>query len=789
MNEMERDDPQLQNAIRSATPEFAPPPDLESRLLAATEALSARGNARRWRLRFAFAAAAVAVAAVVLYPRPPVVVLAVAKQPVTDWRGRSLKVGDKLPAGAVIRTGAGGRATLLTRQGSELTLNANSELKLARDGRGADLHRGEVYCRNRAHELARLVTAAGDIRLLGTALNAVVEKPEQVAVTVVDGQVQLANAHGQAVVPAGRRALLVASRAPEEGAPVDTRAETAWYSGKLDIVSDYGEIAYSFVRESGRVLEVWAMSADGSNKHLVKRYVGESFAAPGPWLAGEQRVFIATDSPFFHLSWNGAFYLLNTATGQDVVFSLPEQYHVWYSWLSPDGMQLAFTGRYYPDRAVSRNSQGGLWLYDLTSGRLTQITDDRVILLAWAPDSRYLVVSHGGAEGYPEEKELAVVDAATGEITDLNTAGYLPTFSPDAKKLAFIGDYHEDQDDHNLRKGRVLVLDLAPGSTPRPIGPGNESVRWIRWSPDGARVAYVAEDEHAANPDGGPVDITSHLVVADAGGAGAEEAYRADVWTRAISWNQSGDAIYMATADGRTPTGVLLVAADGSGVIADLGGNSKDSITSDAEQQQARAAYKVLKDVESLQKTASKQEHLGQVADSQASYRRVSRLLSGLTWDYPLAAFSHTSLLRFADAAEAQANRSPSAMLESACAQHLQELQHLVLHDAARGGFPSVARFVEQAQRPSQERPDFHFSADDAWYFNALYRCPSGDAAGKTVIYTYHPPAGPDPEIGHVLLSCPVHPRNKIVWDARRQEYLGRRRKDAPQQTYVTGVN
>ena len=95
--------------------------------------------------------------------------------------------------------------------------------------------------------------------------------------TVVDGTVRLGNDHGEAVVAAGRRSLLVSSLAPEEGTAVDTASTTSWYSGKLDIVSDYGEIAYDLIRESGRVLEVWAMNADGSDKHLVKRYVGESF--------------------------------------------------------------------------------------------------------------------------------------------------------------------------------------------------------------------------------------------------------------------------------------------------------------------------------------------------------------------------------------------------------------------------------------------------------------------------------------------------------------------------------
>ena len=466
---------------------------------------------------------------------------------------------------------------------------------------------------------------------------------------------------------------------------------------------------------------------------------------------------------------------------------LPEQYHVWRSWLSPDGTRVAFDAVYRPYPNSWEKATVGAWVYDLASGRLEQIADDQVDSLDWAPDGQHIVLSHGGGDQrLPELSRLTLMATHGTEVRELGSYCLNPVFSPDGKMLAFSSDYHGDPKDHNAPKGRVFVLDLAPGAAPVPVGPGNQPVTRIRWSPDGTRVAYVTEDWHDANPDGGPANVTSHLLVAQANGSGVQEVYRADVWTRAISWNPSGDAIYMATADGGTPTGVLLIAADGSGVIADLGGNAKDSVTSDAEQQQARAAFKVLKEVESLQKTAWKQEYLGQIADSQASYRRVSRMLSGLTWDYPLAAFSHTSLLRFADAAEVQANRSPSAMLESACAQRLQSLEHLALRD----GFPSVAEFEKQAQRPSQERPNYHFSAEDAYYFNALYRCPSGDAAGKTVIYTYHPPSGPTPEIGHVLLSCPVHSKNRIVWDARRQKrWLEWDRRHVGKETYASGPN
>jgi len=781
MDEMKRDQNQeLESAIQAAMPEFVPPPGLDTRILAA--ATTPDGSPRRrWRLALGGAFAAAVVAAVLflhLTPRAPMVVLAVVKPPVTDGWGRTLKAGDKLPAGTTIRTGREGRVTMLTRQGAEFTLNANSELALARDRRAADLRRGEIYCHNRRHEIARIETAAGRITLLGTALDVAVQKPTEVAVTVVSGQVRLANAHGEAVVPAGRRTMLVASRAPQEGTAVDTASATSWYSGKLDIVSDYGEIVYHMIRESGRVLELWAMNADGSHKHLVKRYVGGTLHALGPWIAGEQWILIGTDSPFLqlsrHLGFHHAYYLLNVATGQDVPILLPDNYDVRDHALSPDGTRLVFGGYYWPDPSRRSDWDAGTWRYDLESGRITKLTDFAGLHLAWSPDGRRLAVSYGGRQGYTEEFRLALVDAGSGAVADLGVHGIEPCFSPGGRKLAYSGDYHEDASDHNIRKGRVFVLDLAPGSTALPISPGNQHVGGIRWSPDGTRVAHWTEDMKATNPDGGPVDFTLRLYTAAADGSDTRPVYRADTWTRAVSWAPSGDAFYIATADGGLPKGVLLVAADGSGVTADLGGTVKDSVITAAEQAQIGESYKVLKEVESLQRTAWEQAFLGKAAESKDSYHRISNLLTRLTWDYPLAAFSHNSLLRYSDIADDLASRSPETVLREVCAFRLTTMANHLM--GGLGPFPSAAEFRDRAAHYAARAS----SPKDRPIIETMYQCPKGDVTGKPTVYTYNPPPPhADPPLGHVLLSCPFHPENRVVWDRRLQRRLDSYRNEA----------
>ncbi len=160
-------------------------------------------------------------------------VLITVRGDVQDGRGHVLKVGDQLAAGQTVRTGKASYLVMVTRQGSGLALDAKSELTLARDGKSAALRKGQVYCRNWKHEFAAVTTPAGKIQLLGTVINAAMKSRNQVAVTVVEGKVKLANTHGEALVPAGRKAMLIASAAPDDGTVANVLAETAWVEGTL----------------------------------------------------------------------------------------------------------------------------------------------------------------------------------------------------------------------------------------------------------------------------------------------------------------------------------------------------------------------------------------------------------------------------------------------------------------------------------------------------------------------------------------------------------------------------
>lgn len=111
---------------------------------------------------------------------------------------------------------------------------------------------------------------------------------------------------------------------------------------------------------------------------------------------------------------------------------------------SPDGQKLAISG-----------TEGGisdLFLYDLQSRDLRQLTDDRYADLqpAWAPDSRTIafVTDRGGITSFERftfaRPRIGLYDLETGDISLLVMSEQVkhinPQFSPDGEALYFIAD-------------------------------------------------------------------------------------------------------------------------------------------------------------------------------------------------------------------------------------------------------------------------------------------------------------------------------------------------------------
>ena len=695
----------------------------------------------------------------------PLVAVVAVRGLVTDGAGKTIALGDKLPVGATIRTGPDARATLVTRRGSEFTLGPSATLSLVKPN-VASLDAGRLYCRSRGGEIAQINTAPGQIHLLGTTVDASVTDKDTVAVTVLEGKVRLTNASGEAEVGSGRRSLLMAGLRPGPGEAVSLYSATEWYYGRSDIVSDFGDIAYLVTRKDAQGLasEVWTMAEDGSNKRRLKTYLGWS-RAPGPWLPGQQWLLVNAHSilwttPDFehrrahtgagHPILDDQAWLINAPTGQDAPFGLPPGYDPLYTDLSPDGARLAVVGRYQPDPKSREGMEGGVWAFDLAAGRMKKLLNGYIKTpISWAPDSRRLVADTG--EGYGLHHPLVVADADSGEVRDLGVNGAGGIFSPDGRRIAHVGEFQRGGSWFMgvPTSGRIMVYDLA-SSKAKPISPAGEGALQPRWSPSGRWIAYMLRS--------GRQTVSIFVVAAD--GGRARKIYEASDGLIGYAWMPQGDALCLATEKG-----IRIIAGDGSGLLADLGGTPDDSSLSPEQARQTQAALDAVKEAVFQYAVGNVRRFEGKPREAKAAFQAASDIMAGIAWEYPLAQFSVDQLLLYADKAAAEAAKPRAELLSESCKERLGYLEILLLqYVGAKSEFPPDLATLEKHSLGSGWGINWISNKDTAWV-KLMFRCPDDGP------YNYLRPSGV-PEFGDVIITCREHPDHKLVWSAELAEQV-----------------
>ena len=218
-----------------------------------------------------------------------------------------------------------------------------------------------------------------------------------------------------------------------------------------------GRLMRADLGPDGRVSAVSTVLRDGaSNFHVVPSPDGSRIAFDSD-RDGERAVFVARADSSGVQRVSGAGFA-----------AVP-------SW-SPDGAQLAFV------KADERDARvWNVWIADLQSGRLRQVSDHRVGQAwgaSWFPDGRRIA--------YSREEELVILDLASGRRTRVRSprAGHVvrtPAVSPDGTRVVF-----------QVYGDGVWMLDLVRGQISRILT--DRTAEEFRWSPDGRRIAYHARN-------------------------------------------------------------------------------------------------------------------------------------------------------------------------------------------------------------------------------------------------------------------------------------------------------
>src|SRR5579884_3667349 len=148
---------------------------------------------------------------------------------------------------------------------------------------------------------------------------------------------------------------------------------------------------------------------------------------------------------------------------------------------SPDGTRVAYSRGY--------DGRNDLWVVDASGGAPLQLTDQAALqgpdpnqrhaaAIAWTPDCRSLVFASS------KDGKLWIVPAAGGPSRPLEEGPgthHTPAVSPDGTRVAYVAERGESVD--------IAVADLD-GRSFRIVSEGDDYVLQPRWAPDSRRILY-----------------------------------------------------------------------------------------------------------------------------------------------------------------------------------------------------------------------------------------------------------------------------------------------------------
>jgi hypothetical protein len=243
--------------------------------------------------------------------------------------------------------------------------------------------------------------------------------------------------------------------------------------------------------------------------------------------------------------------------------------------------------------------------------------------------------------------------------------------------------------------------------------------------------------------------------VAAADGSGAWEIYRG-VIVKAPHWTPSGDGVYVTTKD----DGILVVAADGSGGIAALGGTAADSVLPPAQQADTQRAVAAIQEAMFQFSLGVWRGYQGRVQESNGAFHDSAAIFASLPWSYPNADLSVSNVMLYADTAQALGDRPAQAVYTDACQMHLEHIRWLIWAREQKHVPPAATLEELLAWGRTQHLSLDHWLSTQTDGLRVMLRCPEGG------LYTYTVP-GSQGEAASAM--CPHHSQHEGNWSVGRE--------------------
>jgi Tol biopolymer transport system component len=203
---------------------------------------------------------------------------------------------------------------------------------------------------------------------------------------------------------------------------------------------------------------LWVMnSEDNSRENIFDKY-GAAFC-----LQNGNKLVILTAEEYAsaHNSRRILIYLMDIQTKElDLIYSNEENVAITGFSSSPDGKYLVLS--------LSLNDEGGiedLYLLDVQTGTMSQLTHDGVSSFpTWSPHGDLIAYEKLSTIGSELMSSLHIIlpdGSCDIEAQNLNYV-FSPTWSPDGKEIAFIGEDGVYILDTNIVFGRDIYEDLCP---------------------------------------------------------------------------------------------------------------------------------------------------------------------------------------------------------------------------------------------------------------------------------------------------------------------------------------